>query len=402
MVKKHIIMGAAAAGIGAAHKLRMLDPQAEIICISDEIEDPYNKCLLADYLADKKTAKNVHITTAQALKEKNITPLFGTRVIALDTQQKTVTLADKSCLPYDTLCIATGCSPHMIAVPGLANQDNVFTFYSLADSNRIDVYLKEYAPKRAVVVGAGLSGLECADTLRTRGLAVTVVEKGNQVLARHADADASQCIERHMNNAGVEFVSKDHVVGVESSASRVAQVYLANGSVLPTDILICAVGLNPNSALAQQAGIAVKDGSIITDKFLRTSAPGVYAAGDVALVRAYQSDLLVRSSTWPDAMLQGMVAAHGMAGITREYPGIIPIASSAFFGVKFAACAPLIESDLSQQHSKKENESYQKLVIADQKLCGFIQVGPSLSLNQIRRALLTGQQIDDPSLFFVP
>lgn len=402
MAKRHIIIGAAAAGIGTAHKIRMLDLHAEVVVISDELEDPYNKCLLADYLAQQKTATDVQLTTVQALREKNITPLFGVRVVALDVTQKTVTLSDGRSLEYDTLCIATGCSPRMITVPGLARQKNVFTFYSLADINHLESYLKLHTPKHAVIVGAGLSGLECADTLNARGIKVTVIEKSNHVLPRQIDEQAARCIEQHMQHAGVKFIAQDQVTAVDSLADRVSQVHLAGGTVVPTDLLICAIGLRPNSDLAQQAGIMVQEGSIVTDRFLKTSTPWVYAAGDVALVRAYQSDKLLRSATWPDAMLQGMIAAHGMAGIVREYPGVIPITSSAFFGIKFAACMPINTNNSTHHVVNHEDSSYQKLILAENKLVGFVQVGATLTLNQLKRAVLTGQVIEDPQALFVP
>ena len=140
---------------------------------------------------------------------------------------------------------------------------------------------------------------------------------------------------------GIALYTNETVVEVLQADGRVTGVRLASGKHLDADMLIIAVGVRPNVALAQQAGIVLGQTGIMTDEHMRTSVPTIYAGGDVAMVKDQLTGEYVQSRTWPDAMLQGLVAAHGMAGKHKIYPGVATVTSSAFFGLKIAACGPL-------------------------------------------------------------
>ncbi len=407
---RHIIIGSSAVGVSAMRKLRSLDADAEIICISDEQESPYNKCFLADYLGQKKTEEQLLTLKADYCADNNIVLMLGTRVEKIDSQAKKIICTTQAAvsgkkvvtqeLMYDTLLIGTGVSPLMPPIEGAQDSRGVFMFHRQRDATAIMGYLKERSVTQAVVIGAGLSGLEAADALTTHGIAVAVVDRAAHVLGRQVDATGSMFIERKMQEAGVIWRAEQQAKKIISQKGFVTGLELASGELLPAQLIIVAVGATPNSALAKEAGIEVQDGAIVTDNHMMTTMPGIYAAGDVALVRDQLSGSLVRSCTWPDAMMQGMVAASAMAGAPTEYAGMTAITSSSFFGLKFATCGPVVEAIMVEVPKtcevvlQESEELYQALLLQNGILKGFLLVGHTKKVPMLKKALLTREQIN--------
>lgn len=400
---RHIIIGSSAVGISAIRKLRSLDAQAEIVCISDEQEQPYNKCFLADYVGQKKTEEQVFTLKPDYCTANNITTLFGTRVERIVPSEKKIIISSASSsqqeLSYDTLLIGTGVSPLVPPIEGIKDGNGVFMFHRLRDAHGIMAYICNNAVKKAVVIGAGLSGLEVADALTTHGIQVAVVERAQQVLFRQVDSTAHHAIVAKMAACGVTWHPGCQVKKIVSTDVGVTGVELEGGEFLETQMVIVATGSRPNSDLAVEAGIKVQDGAIITDEHMMTSIPGIYAAGDVALVRDQLTGKMVRSCTWPDAMMQGMVAAQAMVGAPQAYKGVIMVVSSAFFGIKFASCGPIVEA-LTYEVPKnfevilqESPEQYQALLVQNNVLRGFLLVGNTKKLPLFKRAVMTQEAI---------
>ena len=295
MKKTHVIIGSSAAGMSALNKIRQLDPHAELICITAQAELPYNKCLLADHLAGLKTEQQILTATAESLQQKNIHLLRNTLVTNIEPTAKRVTLSDGQIITYDSLFLGLGTSAFVPPIAGAA-LPGVFTFHTLADAQNILAWIALKRPRTAVVIGAGLSGLEAADALANQGVAVTVVERGSQLLANQVDARGSALIERCMQARGVAWYPQQtvaEIMGIDS----VATVILENGKQLPADMVIVAAGARTNSALALQAGLALQQGGVIVDDQLMTSAQDIYAGGDLVVVRSQLTGELVPSCT---------------------------------------------------------------------------------------------------------
>lgn len=398
MKKTHLIIGASAAGIAAAQKLRMLDATSDIICISDEVELPYNKCHLADFVAGIKAEQQLSTLTAENAHKKNITLMLATRVTTIVPAQKIVLLADGKTLSYDTLLIATGSRAIMPPIDGITKK-GVFPFHSLHDIHALNQWIAAQGVRHVVVIGGGLTGLESADACAARGLTVTVVEQQSQVLSAFITPDAAAYIHEQIVRSGAQLVLNQRVAAIEGT-NRVTAVRLADGSQIPADLVIVAAGVRGNSELALSAGIACTPEGIEISPFMQTSQAHIFAAGDVCVVKDLLTGALVPSRTWPDAMFQGMMAAHAMAGDPRPYPGMSVVISSHFFDIKFASCGPVLNPPADCITTVRSgNDFYHQYAMNNGYLKGFLLVGDTGRLAKLRQALMQQAQVDINALY---
>lgn len=386
MQKKHIIIGASAAGIGAALALRRLDSNCSIIIISQEKEKPYNKCLLADYAHGEKQEDQIGILRSDSAREKNIELCLSTMVIAIEREEKKIICSDGRHFLYDFLFLGMGARPLLPLIDGISTHANVFTFYSLSDVDAILNAIRSKNLRTAIVIGAGLSGLECADALNAQGLSVSIVERSEHVLHSQIDKEGANHIQRALQKAGVKLYVDKSVMRIDSHA-----VYLSDTTYIQADLIICTVGVVPNSELAQKAKLMVEDNAVWVDDTMQTSDTSVFAGGDCVLVTHQISKERLRNCSWPEAMQQGMIAAHNMVGIKKTYAGVCPITSSAFFNIKFATCG--IVSGYSVTYTtyqqNAENQYIKVTVDQENRVCGFVLVGDTKHLSLLRRLILT-------------
>lgn len=344
MYFKYVIIGASAAGISALQKLRQLDKTASILCISDEPEPPYNKCFLADYLGDHKTREQVLTKSQDFFDQNNITLLLNTTVISVDRTARSITCLDGKGITYGSLLLAVGGS----ARKGSFDQNaprGLFYFYTLADTQKLKETLIVKKFKHVVVIGGGLTGLEVADAIASHGIAVTLLEQGARLLMRHADQEAADRIVQCAKTAGVTVRCAVQVAKLSVVEGQVTGVVLSDGTFLETTLVVSALGSQARLELAESAQLELREGGILTNEFLQTSDAHIWAAGDVAVVHHGITRAWVRTTTWPDAVQQGMYAACAMAGQPRSYPGIILIANSYFFGMIFYSAGFLEPQD---------------------------------------------------------
>lgn len=390
MQKRHIIIGTSAAGLSAAKRLALLAPQDEIIVISDEAVLPYNKCHLASYLAGEKQELDVLTMQEQELDSKGIRFHLGVRVINIDTDAQEITCNDGSVFRYDTLFIGTGSSPKIPPILHIRHCQGVYTFHSLQDTQKLLHLKAEKKLNEVVIIGAGLSGLECADALIAHGVRVHVVELRERVLAEQVNRAGADLIQAQMKASGVHFYSSEQVMQIEHEDGAVRGLLLGNGRSIPTDTVIVAAGLKPNTELLGNTPIELEMGHIIVNQHMQTNMPGIYAGGDCCMVIDQISGKRIPSRTWSDAMLQGMTAAFNMAGQARVYPGAVVITSSAFFGLKFATAGAVVDIPADcEVHEASSADSYELFVTRQGILVGFLMVGDTSRVTQCRRAILT-------------
>ena len=390
MQKRHIIIGTSAAGLSAAKRLALLAPHDEIICISDEAVLPYNKCHLASYLAGEKEEYDVLTVQQAELDTKGIIFKLGMRVLSIDTENQEVTCDDGSALRYDTLFIGTGSSPKMPPILNIRDCSGVLTFHSLQDTQHLLQLKTEKKLHEVVIIGAGLSGLECADALNTQGIKVHAIELRDRVLCHQVNARGAALIQARMEACGVQFYPNQQVTQVLNEQGIVRGVQLADGRSIEADAVIIAAGLKPNTELLVTTPIELHHGHVMVNEYMQTSVPHVYAGGDACMILDQITGERTPSRTWSDAMLQGMTAAFNMAGSSRIYPGAAVITSSAFFGLKFATCGFVVDVPEGSRciESSTEN-SYELCVVQNGILKGFLLVGDTAKLSQYRRFVLT-------------
>lgn len=385
MDKQYVIIGASAAGIGAVRTLLRLDQHARITLITDQHENPYNTCLLADYCAG--IIEHERLSLIRELPER-VTMLAGTRVVRVISEQCLIVCDNDRIIPYTSLLLATGTCAILPPIDGITAQ-GVFTFHRLRDVINILDYAREHAVRDVVIVGAGLSGLEAADALCTRGFNVTLVERAEQVLSDMIAYDASLCITRYAHNAGVIIKCQMRVTYIEKNTQGYVQaVHLHDGSVIPTQMVIIAAGVQPNLALARAADLMLGSDYIMVNEYMHTSDSRIYAAGDIIATYDRVTGTIMRSTTWPDAMQQGLIAAHNMAGIVRVYHGIIPVISSSFFGCKITVCGDYRSLVQAKGTVHINDIVYEQFFHDDGGLKGFAIIGHSLhDITVLKRSL---------------
>lgn len=299
------IIGAGVCGTRAAFALREAGFAGDVMLVSAEAGLPYDRPPLS-----KPNAQGgflTEIATADSLEKARITLLSGVTVTAIDRPNACIALSDGSSHTYDRLLLATGATPRSLSCDP---QGHALMMRTKEDADRI--YTRAQSASRAVIIGAGLIGLELAAELRRRDIAVTVVEMAPRALGRAVpDATADRIVARH-RNAGVAFRFDAGIAGIAAGS-----VTLCGNETLPADLIVAAVGVIPDTALAESAGLACANG-ITVSATLATSDPRIFAAGDCA--NFDHPDLgQIRLESWRNAQDQGGWAAQAMLGADAPF-----------------------------------------------------------------------------------
>lgn len=274
-----VIVGASYAGVQIAATARELGFAERIMIVGDEAHAPYQRPPLSKGLLTGKTGVDqLALRGPDFFTQNDIEVLLGRRVEAMDAGARTVTLDDGAKLDYSWLALATGARCRPISLPG-SELEGVFNLRTLDDALRIADAAER--TQCACVIGGGFIGLEVASGLRSRGVAVTVVEAQPHLLTRALPPAMSAYVENAHRSRGVNLLTGRGVRALHGSQGRVAAVELDDGTRIDCDLVVLGIGVLPNAELAQQAGIAINNG-ILVDMLGRTSAPRVLAAGDVA------------------------------------------------------------------------------------------------------------------------
>ncbi|WP_405876855.1 MULTISPECIES: NAD(P)/FAD-dependent oxidoreductase [unclassified Streptomyces] len=333
----YVIVGASLAGAKAAQALREEGFDGTLILIGKESERPYERPPLSKgYLMGKDAREQIYVHPPQWYAEHDIDLRLGTAVTALDPALHEVTLADGSRLGYAELLLATGSSPRRLPVPG-ADLDGVLYLRTVEDSDRIKDAFS--SASRVAVVGAGWIGLETAAATRAAGVEVTVLERAELPLLGVFGREVAQVFADLHRDHGVDLRFGVQVAELTGSAGTVDGVRLSDGTRIDADAVIVGIGIVPNTGLAQAAGLQVDNG-ILTDERLGTSAPGVYAAGDVANAFHPLLDRRIRVEHWANALHQPQTAAKAMLGREAAYDRVPYFFSDQYdLGMEYAGYA---------------------------------------------------------------
>ena len=349
---KVVIVGGVAAGASAAARLRRLDEFAEITLIEKGPAISYANCGLPYHVGGVIPDRdNLLVMSAEGFRKRfNVDVRTSCEATAIDRTAKTVTVrnADGSveALPYDRLLLATGATPIRIPVPGLPD-DRVFTLNSLTDMDRLIAAVR--GAKSALVIGGGAIGVETAENLAHRGLTMTLVEKAPNILPAMLDPEMATWAEDALREMGVDLRTKRTVA---SWADGVAT--LDDGATVPADLVVMALGVRPNSALAKAAGLDLgPKGHIKVDNFLHTSDPSIFAAGDVAEVDGFAVALA------GPANLQGRAFAKGIVEVDDEYSDLtLPYDPGLACGIVKVGALTAAGTGVPEARLKAEGKTY--------------------------------------------
>ncbi|WP_461215124.1 FAD-dependent oxidoreductase [Lacticaseibacillus sp. GG6-2] len=332
---KVVVIGGVAAGPSFATRLRRLNEEAEIILFERGEHISYASCALPYYLGGIITDRESLIErTPEILKQKNnIDVRVQTEVLAIDSTAKTLqvqSLTDGRTYQesYDKLVIATGASPILPPISGLANAQDAFTIRSISDADKIKAFIDAHQPQTITLLGAGAAGVELAENFRHRGLNVILIDQAEHIMAPY-DGDMAALLEKEITAHGVDLRTNTAVVAVSDNGHT---LQLADGSQLTTDMLIVVTGVAPNNTLAQAAGITLaEDGHIPVDDRLQTELPDVYAIGDVIETTSRITGKRVPSVLSSAANRQGHLLADIINGEPLRYPGFIGVSVAQVF-----------------------------------------------------------------------
>jgi 3-phenylpropionate/trans-cinnamate dioxygenase ferredoxin reductase subunit len=308
--QKVVIVGASLAGAKAAETLRKEGFDGRVTLIGEERSRPYERPPLSKaYLRGEADFDAAAIHVADFYTSNEIDLRTSTTVTAVDAHASEVELRSGERITYDRLLLTTGALPRRLTVPG-SNLEGIHYLRSLADADAIHAAITRAAP--VVVIGAGWIGSEVAASARHLGAHVTVVDRALAPLERVLGAEVGGIYRDLHTQHGVKFQLG---VGIESirGARTVEEVRLTDGTVVPAGMVVVGVGVLPRTELAATAGLEVDNG-IITDEYLLTSAPDIYAAGDVANPFHPRYGHRIRLEHWSSALNQGPVAAKNMLG----------------------------------------------------------------------------------------
>ena len=309
-----VIVGGGAAGFAAAEMLRREGFSGEVTLLSADDDAPYDRPNCSkDYLAGNAPQDWMPLRPPEYYKDRSINLELRTEVTALDTKARQVTLGNGRSIPFDKLLLATGAEPIRLDIPG-ANLRHVHVLRSLADSRRIIADADK--ARRAVVIGASFIGLEAAAALRARGIEVHVVAPDHRPLERVLGREFGDFIRALHEERGVVFHLEQTAIAITAET-----VALSGGSTLPAELVVVGIGVRPRIALAERAGLRI-DRGVAVNEYLETSAPGIFAAGDIARWPDPLSGENLRIEHWAVAERQGQTAARNMLGQGERFAAV--------------------------------------------------------------------------------
>jgi len=379
---KVVIVGGVAGGATAAARIRRLDEQAEIVVFERSGFVSYANCGLPYYIGDV-------ITDPEALTLQTPESFFSRfrvnmkvrhEVTAIHPDRKTVSVKNLETgeefeESYDKLILAPGAKPTQPRLPGVGI-DKLFTLRTVEDTFRIKDYINRHQPKSAVLAGGGFIGLELAENLRELGMEVTIVQRPKQLM-NPFDADMAAFIHAEMRKQGVKLALGYTVEGFEEKDDGV-DVLLKDEAPLHADMVILAIGVTPDTALAKDAGLELGiKGSIVVNDRMETSIPDIYAAGDAVQVKHYVTGEDALISLAGPANKQGRIIADNICGGDSRYLGSQGSSVIKVFNMTAAT------TGINETNAKKAGLDVDKVILSPMSHAGYYPGGKLMTMKVI-------------------
>lgn len=371
---RQVIIGNSAAGLSALEAIRKIDNDCSITIISAEDLPAYSRVLLPYYIAGKIEEHQLFIRDERYYADLLAKRVFGKAVTRVEPEANRIILDDGSKIEYDNLLIATGASPSPLKIRG-TDCKGVFSLRTLKDSKQIIPYLEK--ARDILLIGAGLISFHLINALYDKKRRFILVENTNQVLSQILDPDAALILEKEMKKSGIEILKGRTAEEIVQKDDVRKRIVLSNGEELEADVVIVAVGVNPNIDFLRGSGVSLNRG-ILVDKWMRTNYENIFAAGDVAEGDDFLAQQKVCRANWTDAVEQGRIAGYNMAGVNWEYPGSLSMNITEILGIAVVSIG-LIDATgdgyESLIYSDPSSKIYRKIILQKDKIVGSILLG---------------------------
>ena len=367
-MKQYVIIGNGVAATGCVEGIRSADSEGKITVISGENRPVYCRPLISYYLEGKATPEKMNYRSPDFAEKMSCDVLYGKQAVQLQKDTKTVVLDDGTVLPYDAVCIATGSVPFVPPFAGLDTVEKQFSFMTMDDALALDAAVTK--DSRVLIVGAGLIGLKCAEGLHGRVASITVCDLADRVLSSILDTQSAAVMQQHLEENGIHLLLGDTVSQFERNTAK-----MRSGVQVEFDVLVLAVGVKANTALARQAGAEVNRGILVNEK-METTVPGIYAAGDCTEGMDASLGQHRVLAILPNAYLQGRCAGINMAGGNAVHDRAIPMNSLGLLGLHaMTAGTAFSEADGGSIVEEKTEAGWKRFFVKDGLLTGFMLLG---------------------------
>ena len=369
---QYVIIGNSVAAIGCIEGIRKEDTQNKIVVISEETHPVYCRPLISYYLEGKTNLEKMAYRNPNFYEEMNCEVLYGRKAVKIDNTTKQITLDDKTIIPYNKLCIATGSSPFVPPFAGLETVEHKYSFMTL--DNMLELESAISTDSKVLIVGAGLIGLKCAEGLKDRVLSITVCDLADRVLSSILDSECASIMQKHLEANGIQFMLGDSAVSFDKNTAL-----MKSGKIVNFDILVLAVGVRANTSLLSEISGKVNRGILINNK-MEASIPDIYAAGDCTEGEDISYNGKRVLAILPNAYMQGNCAGINMAGGTAVFDRAIPMNSIGFFGLHTMTAGSYYTADEGGKlYEEKTENTLKRLFTRDGYLTGFILIGNSVT-----------------------
>ena len=376
---QYVIIGNGAAGYYAADTIRKQDQDGGIHIISEEKLLTYYRPKLSKFIGFPMDYDKFLVSPESWYQDNNIKVTLNTKVKKINPEQKLILLSDGSIIRYSKLILANGSHAFVPPVPG-NDKENVFSLKSINDAE----FIKKQIPlsKNAVVIGGGLLGLEAAWSMHHAGLNVTVLERSEGLLTRQLDAEGARIFKEMVDNSGVNIklnASTEEILGDK----KVTGIRLANGEIVPADIVLFSSGVRPNKELPEQSGIAADKGVIVNDR-METNKQDIYACGDIA---EFNGKVF---GNWPAAMNMGKVAGANASGTDMQFKEFVTSFNFDSMNIKLFSCGSFTDNNESVAHKNPETNAYMKLYFDSDKIIGGFLIGDTKRAPEVLNSVKAG------------
>jgi NAD(P)H-nitrite reductase large subunit len=372
-VRRFVIVGNGAAGTTCAEVLRKQDPACSVTLVTDEPYPLYNRVALPRMLKREVPEDKVFLKSVEWHEQSGITLLRETRAVRVDAGARTVITDRGRELPYDALLVATGGRPNPLPVAG-GTAPNCLNFQFFDETVALSRQIERSA--RAVSVGGSFISYELAEAFRVRGLEVVWLIRGPRWLRRVLDEQGGELVDRIARAHGVEVVHGQEVAAVRVEGGVATGVVTTGGETIDCQLVGSGLGLTMNTGFLAGSGVRLGKG-VITDRFLRTNVPGVFAAGDIAEYEDTVTGTHHMMGTWDNALAHGRVAALNMLGGTQPYLDV-PTYQSGLFDTIISVLGVTPEALADAESVTRcdfEARSYRKLFFNANRLVGAVMIG---------------------------